>query len=383
MKIFIIPSWYPYPSNPINGTFFKDHAEKLAEAGHDVTIVSTEIISLRSIFKSRTDLGKKIYQQQGVKTYQHILMNQHPGNYPKFYERYKEAFKSLLNKAMQQEGKPELFHVHSSLWAGAALCEMNLGIPIIVSEHIKEFLLDDGFDAFQHKLIQYTYDHIQCLVTPSTAVMEAIKKQFKVPESSKIIPNMVDTDFFLPDKNKNINDRFTFVVVAMLRPEKQIDKILEAFMTVGNNYLSKLIIVGDGPEAKSLLKLAQELSLSRQIKFIQKTGKEEVLRNMQQADVCLLYSEMETFGVTLIEALSCGIPVIGGNVGGANDIITPENGLIVPTNDLKALQNAMKDMILNIKRYDKDIIRKDAIKRFDKRVIIRSLEQLYDDLLKN
>ena len=382
MKIFVIPSWYPYSSNQINGTFFKEHAEKLQEMGHEVSVVTTEIISLKSFFKSRTDLGKKVYNENGVKTYQQLLMNHHPGNYPKFYERFKREFQALLKQVINKEGLPQLFHVHSSLWAGAALCEMDLGVPIVVSEHIKEFLINDGFDEFQHKLIQYTYDHIQALITPSQAVMDAIKDGFAIPETctTNVIPNMVDSDFFIPAKNKNMNDRFTFLVVAMLRPEKQIDQIMQAFMNLGNNFLSKLVIVGDGPEAKSLLKLAHELSLARQIKFIHKTGKEEVLKNIQQADVCLLYSEMETFGVTLIEALSCGVPVIGGNVGGANDIITPENGLIVPTNNIQALQNAMKEMILHIDRYDPDTIRKDAIKRFDKKQVLKMLTKLYKEL---
>lgn len=383
MKIFVIPSWYPYSHNPINGTFFKDHAEKLQESGHDVTVVATEIISLKGFFSSRSDIGKKIYSEQGVKTYQQIHMNRHPGNFSKFYTRYKKEFKILLEEAIKKEGLPELFHVHSSLWAGAALCEMELGVPIIVSEHIKEFLIQNGFDEFQHQLIQYTYNNVQGLITPSTAVMESIKNTFNIPTSCKtqVIPNMVDTEYFVPLKNKPDNDRFTFLIVAMLRPEKRIDTIIKAFMPIGNNFLAKLSILGDGPEFKKLHDLAGEISLERQIKFLKKKGKSEVLKNIQKADVCLLYSEMETFGVTLIEALSCGIPVIGGNVGGANDIITPNNGIIVPVNSPKALQKAMKNMILNIGRYDRDKIREDAVKRFDKKVIIKKLEKLYQELI--
>lgn len=382
MKIFIIPSWYPYPKNPINGTFFKDHAEKLQESGHDVTVIATEIISLKEIFSSRSDLGKKIYNKKNVKTYQKILMNRHPGNLPKFYERYKKEFKTLLEEAIKKEGLPEVFHVHSSLWAGAALCEMKLDVPIIVSEHIKEFLIPEGFDDFQHKLIQNTYNNVQGLIAPSKAVMKTIKETFQIPASCKtqIIPNMVDTEYFVPLKDKAVNEHFSFLIVAMLRPEKRIDTIIKAFIPIGNNFLSRLNILGDGPELKKLQTISNEFNLERQVKFIKKKSRSEVLKNMQKADVCLLFSEMETFGVTLIEALSCGIPVIGGNVGGANDIITPENGLIVPTDNPIALQNAMKYMIKNIKNYDRDKIREDAINRFDKKVVIAKLESIYEEM---
>ncbi|MFA6618724.1 MAG: glycosyltransferase family 4 protein, partial [Candidatus Neomarinimicrobiota bacterium] len=272
---------------------------------------------------------------------------------------------------------------HSSLWAGAALCDMKPGVPIIVSEHIKEFLIPDAFDDFQHKLIQYTYNNIQGLIAPSSSVMEAIQSTFKIPDSCKtqVIPNMVDTDYFVPLKDKPDNERFSFLIVAMLRPEKRIDTIIQAFIPIGNNFLARLNILGDGPEYKNLHTISEEFHLDRLVKFLKKKGRTEVLNAMQKTDVCLLFSEMETFGVTLIEALSCGIPVIGGNVGGANDIITPENGLIVPTDDPKALQQAMKYMINNIENYDRDKIRDDAVKRFDTKVVIAALEKFYKSLI--
>jgi len=113
------------------------------------------------------------------------------------------------------------------------------------------------------------------------------------------------------------------------------------------------------------------------VEFVRETGRDIVLKNMQKADVCMLVSKMETFGVSLIEALSCGVPVIGGNIGGATDIINDENGILVPIDNPIALQEAMKEMIDNPDKYDPRKIREDAIKRFDKKVVIGILEDIY------
>ena len=382
MKIFIIPSWYPYPSKPINGTFFKDHAEQLAKAGHEVVVLATEIISLRDYFNVRKDLGKRVFTENNVKTYQHLVINKHPKNPEAFYKRYQKLLKEQLDEVLAKEGKPELFHAHSSLWAGVALVSYDMGIPIVVTEHLKEFLIYRGFSDFQQDLIQGTYDKIQGLIAPSSAVMNRIEQYFNIPENctTYVVPNMVDTEYFKPLDKKPFVNRFTYLIVAMLRPEKRIDKIIESFVAIGNTHLAKIRIVGDGPEYQRLKEVAVEHSLTRQVEFVRETGKDVVLKNMQKADVCMLCSKMETFGVVLAEALSCGTPVIGGNIGGATDIINKDNGILVPIDNPIALTEAMKEMIEEPEKYDADKIRKDAIARFDVKVVIAKLVEIYQDV---
>ncbi|MDX9777533.1 MAG: glycosyltransferase family 4 protein [bacterium] len=383
MKIFILPSWYPYPSKPVNGTFFKDHAEALAEAGHQVVSVATEIVSLHEFFRVRKDLGMRTFEEKGVKTYQHLIVNRHPKQPEAFYRHYRKLLKELLDSAIAREGKPDLIHVHSSLWAGAALASYKLNIPFIVSEHLKEFLIYKGFSDFQQQLIQDCYHNAEAVISPSTAVEKRIRQYFKLPETcrSYVVGNMVDTDFFKPAGSKPFVNRFTFLVVAMLRPEKRIDKIIEAFISIGNTHLAKIRVVGDGPEYRHLVETAQSCSLTRQVEFIRETGRDVVLKNLQKADVCMLYSAMETFGVSLVEAMSCGVPVIAGNIGGANDFVNESNGILVPVDNPIELQDAMKVMIEHPQKYDRKKIREDIVKRYDKKVIIKKLEEIYAGII--
>jgi L-malate glycosyltransferase len=383
MKILILPSWYPYPSNPVNGTFFRDHAEALAEAGHEVTVVAAEIISLRQYSRVRKDLGLHIYAKNGVKTYQHLYINQHPRHPETFYRHYQKVLKKLLDHALEKEGRPDLIHVHSSLWAGAALASYNTGIPFVVSEHLKEFLVYQGFSEFQQGLILQCYMQAKAVISPSTAVEKRILQYLKPPKTcqSYVVGNMVDTAYFKPIETKPFVNRFTFLIVAMLRPEKRIDKIIESFISIGNTHLAKIRIVGDGPEYRRLLETARAYSLTRQVEFVRETGRDVVLRNLQKADVCMLYSAMETFGVSLVEALSCGVPVISGNIGGPNDFVNDDNGILVPVDNPIKLHEAMKEMLENSEKYDSRKIREEIVKRYDKKVIIAKLEKIYADAL--
>lgn len=383
MKIFILPSWYPYPSKPVNGTFFKDHAEALAEAGHQVVSVAAEIVSLQEFFRVRKDLGIHVYEEKGVKTYQHLIVNRHPKQPEAFYRHYQKLLKALLDTAISREGKPDLIHVHSSLWAGAALASYNLNIPFIVSEHLKEFLIYKGFSDFQQQLIRECHKKAKAVISPSTAVEKRIRQYFKLPETcrSYVIGNMVDTDFFKPADSKPFVNRFTFLIVAMLRPEKRIDKIIESFISIGNTHLAKIRVVGDGPEYRHLVETARACSLTRQVEFIRETGRDVVLKNLQKADVCMLYSTMETFGVSLVEALSCGVPVIAGNIGGANDFVNNNNGILVSVDNHIELQEAMKEMLEHPEKYDRKKIREDIIRRYGKKVIIKKLEEIYAGII--
>lgn len=383
MKIFILPSWYPYPSKPVNGTFFKDHAEALAEAGHQVVSVAAEIVSLQEFFRVRKDLGIHVYEEKGVKTYQHLIVNRHPKQPEAFYRHYQKLLKALLDTAISREGKPDLIHVHSSLWAGAALASYNLNIPFIVSEHLKEFLIYKGFSDFQQQLIRECHKKAKAVISPSTAVEKRIRQYFKLPETcrSYVIGNMVDTDFFKPADSKPFVNRFTFLIVAMLRPEKRIDKIIESFISIGNTHLAKIRVVGDGPEYRHLVETARACSLTRQVEFIRETGRDVVLKNLQKADVCMLYSTMETFGVSLVEALSCGVPVIAGNIGGANDFVNNNNGILVSVDNHIELQEAMKEMLEHPEKYDRKKIRENIIRRYGKKVIIKKLEEIYAGII--
>lgn len=102
---------------------------------------------------------------------------------------------------------------------------------------------------------------------------------------------------------------------------------------------------------------------------------------MTSCDCFVLPSRYETFGVVYIEAMACGKPVIATACGGPDDFVTPDNGLLVPVEEVSALEHAMQHMITSSHQYDSDRIRASVQTRFSSQAVAGQLEQIYNTIL--
>ena len=125
-----------------------------------------------------------------------------------------------------------------------------------------------------------------------------------------------------------------------------------------------LTIIGDGPEKDKLKLLSHKLEVNNRINFIGYQKKIVVADIIRDHDALVLSSQVETFGVVLIEAMSAGLPVIATKCGGPESIVLPETGMLVESNDKNKLFNAMRIMIENYDNYDSKIIRQIAINTY-------------------
>ena len=102
---------------------------------------------------------------------------------------------------------------------------------------------------------------------------------------------------------------------------------------------------------------------------------------MRKADAFVLPSRYETFGVVYIEALASGTPVIGTFNGGAEDIITHDNGYIVDIDDIDSLASAMKDITINKEKFVPEKLREDCFKRYSPDIIVEKIISVYEDII--
>lgn len=120
--------------------------------------------------------------------------------------------------------------------------------------------------------------------------------------------------------------------------------------------------------------------MESQVQFLGALDRKEVILQMNKCDAFVLASKFETFGVVLIEALSCGKPVISTKSGGPNVIVNENNGLLVPVDNIKELSNAMLDLYQNYSRYNPNNIRNDCYARFSETVIAKRIINLYNSI---
>ncbi len=195
---------------------------------------------------------------------------------------------------------------------------------------------------------------VDYFIANSNFVKERIKKYYK--REAEVIHPPVDTDFFTPDNSKM--DKNYFIYIGALVPYKRVDILIEAFNSINEN----LVIVGKGSEEKRLKKIA-----SSNIKFL-KDVEREVLRELLRGARAFVYSGVEDFGISFVEAQAVGVPVIAYGKGGIKDIVKEEKtGILFYRQDSKAILEAI-DKFYEID-FKVEEIRESAMK-FSKKVFL-------------
>ena len=122
------------------------------------------------------------------------------------------------------------------------------------------------------------------------------------------------------------------------------------------------------------------LGIQDQVDFLGQLSRAGVRELIERSNVVLSASDQETFGITLIEAMACGKPVIATRSGGPEDIVNKLNGLLVPTGDAGALAAAMSQMVSDYNHYDAALIRAECVKKFSETAIINQLDAVYREV---
>jgi len=364
MKLLIVPSWYPTNIHPESGTFFRDRAKILQQCGFSITIATHILHSTKDILKFKqndNDINPEV--DDGVVVYKTESINPFPKMPNKTFNHYKKLILSLVKNVINIS-KPEFVFINSSLYGGAALAKYlhSEMIPFMVSEHLKEFILKNQFSLFQKECINECYNYSSKIITTSKVLKNEIINNFNINSKRVLlIPNPADTKYFLPKRSKT-GDTFTFISVALLRPEKRLDILIKAFAILSKHIPNiVLTVIGDGPEKNKLKLLSHKLGVNNRINFIGYQNKIAVSDILRDHDALVLSSDVETFGVVIVEAMSVGLPVIATKCGGPESIVVEETGVLVDSNDKNKLSLAMKNMIEDYNNYDSNTIRQIAI----------------------
>ena len=380
MKLFIIPSWYPTEIHPGSGTFFRDRAQILHRSGIEVVVAAPVIHSLRDLIRFFPNKSIQPKIDEGLRTYLLERINIFPKMEKLFFARYKKIALTVFNRSLETHGIPDLILIHSSLWAGAALGEIfyNLGIPFVITEHLKEFLLPNGFSEFQKIQIQGTYSKAHKILTSSNALKNSISESFIESHLKlELLPNPVNEDQFTLRKIPLSDSQFTIICIALFRPEKRIDLVLDAFYLLHQSGLkAKLKLIGDGPLYQDIERQIQKLGISSFVALRGYLPQSQIIAEFHNSHLLVLGSIVETFGMVLVEAQACGLPVIATDCGGPRDIITPETGILVQPGSAEELSKGMLKIINSYKKYNPSTIRNLTIQKFGKQVYMDSIKNI-------
>lgn len=378
MKIFIIARGYPSHTSPTWGCFEKDQAEALVQMGHQVTILS---VDTRFRFDKRklgiqhlVDNGISIYNMFVIPSKLLFFIPQAVKN--KFY-----AWLLLLTfrKAIKTHEIPDVIYAHYlDIINWAMVIKKRYNIPLVGMEHWSKINQDPMQERIRN-LIYSTYPHVDHLIAVSEALKQTIMAMDVQPNIS-VIHNMVSDDFhYIAQENHPL----TFISVGRLVSGKRFDLLIDALSNT-KKILPKnwrLLIVGDGKLKKALQQQITNHKLEKHIYLLGQKTKAEIVHLLQTSDIFVLPSQSETFGVAYIEALACGLPIIATDCGGPRDIVTPNNGFLIPTDNQQALEKAIINMVQNMHLYNRQMIADECQNRFSSTNVAKRILKILENTI--
>ena len=312
--------------------------------------------------------------------------------YPLFdYPPYESALASTLVDVVKNN-KLDLLHVHyaiphasSAYMAKQILRKENKYVPVITTLHGTDITLV-GRDKTYAPVVAFSINQSDAITAVSENLKEETYRTFTIEKEIEVIYNFVDVKRF----SKKPIDAFRKVIApnneriilhaSNFRKIKRIDDVIHIFKKLNDAMPSRLLLVGDGPERPRAEALCRELNLCDEIRFV---GKQQDMEEIFAiADLFLLPSEYESFGLSALEAMAGGAPVVATNVGGLPEIITPgENGFMANVGDTGQMAQYAIDILKDENTFMrfKANARKQA-ENFDITRIVPQYEHLYERL---
>jgi glycosyltransferase involved in cell wall biosynthesis len=288
--------------------------------------------------------------------------------------------KKIFNAFINNHGIPDLIHAHVSYPAGlaATIISKKYQIPVAITEHMGPFPWPIYRTKSGHPIlaIKTAYNNSTSFSAVGTILAKKIKL-YGLTDNIDIIPNFVDENKFIPTNNYNNKYIYTFISVGGPSFDKGTDSLLRAFAKLPSNLNLTLAIAGSTTFINFYKKLSISLGIYRRIFWLGLLSRADIIKLYQSGMIFILPSRSETFGISYVEAIMTGIPVIATKCGGPEDIINNINGIMVPIDDVDSLADAMYNIYNNYHLFSNFLIRNDAINRFSSTIITKKINEFY------
>lgn len=364
-----------YPTYGGSGVLATELGISLAERGHQV-----HFISYAFPFRLNRFVENVYFHEVEQSTY------------PLFdFNLYTLSLASKLVEVVQYEHL-DLLHMHYAIphASSAFLAREILGrnkIKFITTLHGTDITLV-GLEPSFLPLIKFTIQQSDGVTAVSRFLKEKTLTNYGIEKEIEVIPNFVDTDYFKPSCSDIFKRKVApkgekiLVHVSNFRVVKRATDAIRVLKEVQKKIPAKLLFVGDGPDRTECERLSRELDIIEDVKFL---GKQDALVDILSAsDLFLMPSQSESFGLSALEAMSCGVPAITTSVGGLPELnVHAETGFISEIGDVQRMAKYTIDLLSNSQKYKRfsEAARRRAVEVFDAKIIIPKYEEYYEKVL--
>jgi N-acetyl-alpha-D-glucosaminyl L-malate synthase BshA len=314
--------------------------------------------------------------------------------YPLFeHSLYGLSLTSKMLEVIEYE-KLDLMHVHyaiphavSAYMARKVLEKANKSIKFITTLHGTDITLV-GLEPSFMPLVKFSIEESDGVTAVSRFLKEKTLTNYNIQKDIEVIYNFIDLDVYKPQPSDVFrqhiapNGEKVLVHTSNFRPVKKVPDTIRILEKVKKEIPAKLVLVGDGPDRSECERLARELDIQKDVIFL---GKQDALAEiLNAADIFLMPSQSESFGLSALEAMACGKPVISSSVGGLPElVIHNDTGYIAEIGDVERMSKYAVDLLTNEKKYN--IFAKNsldrAVKHFDKNLVLPKYIEYYERIL--
>lgn len=280
----------------------------------------------------------------------------------------------------------DLLHVHYAIPHSIAallaqqIVEARRRLPFITTLHGTDITLV-GVDRSYFPITKFSIERSDGITTISNYMERRTVDVFGIQKPIRVIHNFVNTDLYKPAESRSSTEKI-LLHISNFRPVKRVADCIRILAEVRRQGPVHLLMAGDGPDRGPAEMLARELGVIRDVTFLGKQDHVELL--IPQAQILLLPSELEAFGLAALEGMACGVPPVATAAGGVPDLVTHGvDGFLEPVGDIQA-QSARVLQLLNddtLHRRMAIAARRTAAERFASESIIPQYERVYDQVV--
>lgn len=357
-----------YPTFGGSGIVATELGLELANRGHDI-----HFISYANPIRLDPDIPRIHYHEVEV------------SNYPLFqFPPYCLALASRMAEVAECYSL-DLLHVHYAIphSIAALLAQQMLApkrrMPFVTTLHGTDITLV-GVDRSYFPITKFSIEQSDGVTSVSEYLKTQTNQVFGVTRDVRVIRNFVNCDLYKPTENPP-SARRRLLHISNFRPVKRALDCVRILRLVRQSVDAELVMIGDGPDRGPAEVLARELNVDKYVDFMGKQG--HVERLIPRADVLLLPSELESFGLAALEGMACGLPAIATRVGGVPELIADgSDGFLENVGDIEAQAARAVALLTGDELYARmsAAARATASTRFCSTLIIPAYEQYYNDV---
>jgi len=371
-----------YPTYGGSGVVATELGKALALRGHEIHFISYAMPTRLNGFVDNI-------------FYHEVEIN----NYPLFeFPLYSIALASKMVEVTKFY-ELDLLHAHyaiphaTSAYLAREILKSETGnakdIKFITTLHGTDITLT-GLEPSFLPTMKFSIEKSDGVTAVSKFLADKTQQQYKINKEIEVIPNFIDIIKYNREEDEKVkcfkrnfapNDERILIHTSNFRPLKRVQDVIRIFNEVKKKVESKLILIGDGPDRSDCERLSRKLEIFEDIKFMGK--QDSLVELLSVSDIFIIPSQSESFGLSALEAMSCGVPVISSSVGGLPELnLHGETGYIAEIGDVERMAKYTIELLTNQKRYDQFSV--NARKRaeyFSEENIVPMYENFYEKIL--